>query len=136
MLGGALLVLGFRTRGVALGMAILLDLQMSTVSNDVCNTIVAWAQAIPVIRRGWLVGDAKGRYRPGDEINVAIEVEPVGDSEETLVLWLANSDQWQSQLQEQTRLPVSLEWFDLDGSTPKVHGALPKGGMLIYERTD
>jgi hypothetical protein len=108
---------------------------MTTVSNDVCNTIVAWAQAIPVIRRGWLVGDAS-RYCPGDEINLAIEVEPVGDSEETLVLWLANSDRWQSQLLEQTRLPVSLEWFDLDGSTPKVRGVLPKAGALIYERAD
>jgi hypothetical protein len=113
----------------------LLDLQMSTESNDMCNTIVAWAQAIPTIRRGWLVGDAS-RCRRGDEIKVAIEVEPVGDSEETLVLWLANSDQWQSQLQEQTRLPVSLEWFDLDGRTPKVRGALAKVGGLIYERAD
>ena len=109
---------------------------MSTKSNDVCSTIVAWAQAIPVIRRGWLVGGAASRYRRGDEINLAIEVEPVADSEETLVLWLANSDQWQSQLLEQTRLPVSLEWFDLDGRTPKVRGALSEVGGLIYERAD
>ena len=115
--------------------AFLSDLQMSIGSNDVCSRIVAWAQAIPVIRRGWLVGGASG-YRFGDEINVAIEVEPVGDSEETLVLWLANSDRWQLQLQEQTRLPVSLEWFDLDGSTPKVREALANAGGLIYERAD
>jgi hypothetical protein len=108
---------------------------MSIESNNVCNTIVAWAQAIPIIRRGWLVSDAS-RYRGGDEITVAIEVEPVVDSEETLVLWLANSDQWQSQLQEQTRSPVSLEWFDLDGRTPKVCGALARVGGLIYERAD
>jgi hypothetical protein len=99
------------------------------------QTIVAWAQAIPVIRRGWLVGHASV-YRLGDEINVAIEVEPVGDSEETLVLWLANADQWQSQLQEQTRLPVNLEWFDPDGNTPKLCGALAEAGGLIYERAD
>jgi len=108
---------------------------MSTLSNDVCNAIVAWAEAIPVIRRGWLVG-SPSKYRTGDEINVAIEVEPVGDSEETLVLWLANADRWRSQLQEQTRLPVSLEWFDLDGSTPKVHDALVKAEGPIYERAD
>ena len=108
---------------------------MSTESNNVRSTVVAWVQATPLIRRGWLVGDAS-RYRRGDEITVAIEVEPVGDSEETLVLWLANSDQWQSQLQEQTRSPVSLEWFDLDGRAPEARGALAEVGGLIYERAD
>ena len=109
---------------------------MSTVSNNVGSTIIAWSEAIPVIRRGWLVGDAKAPYRAGNEINVAIEVEPVGDSEETLVLWLACSSQWQAQLQEQMRLPVTLQWFDLDGSTPKVYGAVAETGVLIYERAD
>src|SRR5262245_17080965 len=108
---------------------------MSAAPNAVFDTIVAWAQAIPAIRRGWLLSEASA-YRPGDEISVAIEVEPVGDSEETLVLWLAHSDQWQSELQEQTRLRVNLEWFDLDGNTPKIRGALVNASGLIYERAE
>ena len=105
------------------------------MSNDVCSTIVAWAQAIPVIRRGWLVGDASSSHA-GGEINVAIEVEPVADSEETLVLWLAHSNHWRLQLQERTGLPIILEWFDLDGSTPKLREALANAEGLIYERAD
>jgi predicted nucleotidyltransferase len=108
---------------------------MTAIESEVLDAIVAWADAIPRIRRVWLFGSrAKGTNRPDSDINIAVEVEPVVDSEETLVVWAANSPKWKAQLQEKLTMPVDLEWFDPDGSTPKVRGALRESSVLIYER--
>jgi hypothetical protein len=37
-------------------------------------------------------------------------------------------------LQQHTNLEVDLEWFDPDGSTPKVHHALREASILLYDR--
>lgn len=108
---------------------------MTTLGSDVRNAVLSWAESTPLIRRGWLF-DARAQrsYRSDGDINIAIEVEPVGDSEETLVLWIANAAAWQSQLQEKTGQPLYLEWFDPDGNTRDVGGVPAEAAVLIYER--
>jgi predicted nucleotidyltransferase len=108
---------------------------MGAFDNDVQDTLTGWAEATPRIRRLWIFGSqAKGTHEPDSDIDIAIEIEPVGDSEETLTLWIVNSENWHAQLQQCISLQVDLEWFDPDGSTPKVHGALRETGVLVYDR--
>ncbi len=105
---------------------------MSNTDNDVRNKVVAWARANARIRRVWILG--REQDGPDGNVNIAIELEPVADSEETAALWMAHSDKWQSELQEKSGSAVSLEWLDQDGSTPGVRKAVAAGADLIYVR--
>src|ERR1700687_889149 len=106
---------------------------MSAFGNDVRDTLTAWAEATPRIRRLWVFGSrTTDVYDPDSDIDIAVEIEPVGDSEETLTLWMVNSEKWQVQLRQQVNLEVDLEWFDPDRSTPKGPGALRETSVLIY----
>ncbi|MGZ5091329.1 MAG: hypothetical protein ACXWIP_09050 [Burkholderiales bacterium] len=105
------------------------------MSADVQNTLTQWAEDTPRIRRLWIIGGpTTDSPEPDGDIDIAVEIEPVGDSEETLTLWMVNSETWHAQLQQQISLQVDLEWFDPDGSTPKVLGALRERGVLVYDR--
>jgi uncharacterized protein len=84
---------------------------------------------------GYFGSRAKGTHRPDSDIDIAVELEPVGDSEETLVRWTAHSTQWEAQLQSRIAAKIDLEWFDPDGSTRRVQAALSEGKGLMYERT-
>ena len=93
----------------------------AATAKNVAKAIARWAAGNPDIRRAWVYGNT----------NVAVELEPVGDSEETLAAWMANAGVWRSQLQSRISVPVELEWFDPDvGST-----ALAEPKVLVYERT-
>lgn len=108
---------------------------MSAFDNDVRDTLTGWAEATPRIRRLWIFGSrTTDSYEPDSDIDIAAEIEPVGDSEETLALWMVNSETWHAQLQQRVTFEVDLEWFDPDGSTSKVHGALRETGVLVYDR--
>ncbi|MEN3354076.1 MAG: uncharacterized protein V7640_2234 [Betaproteobacteria bacterium] len=108
---------------------------MIALETDVRTAISDWAESTPRVRRIWLFGSrARDAHREDSDIDIALEIEPVGDSEETLAVWMVNSDKWQAQLQQHTNLEVDLEWFDPDGSTPKVHRALREASILLYDR--
>jgi predicted nucleotidyltransferase len=106
-----------------------------SMSADVQNALTQWAEHTPRIRRLWIIGGPTTYSpEPDGDIDIAVEIEPVGDSEETLTVWMVNSETWHAQLQQQISLQVDLEWFDPDGSTPKVRGALRERGVLVYDR--
>ena len=88
--------------------------------------IARWAAGHPQIRRAWLFAT------PADAQNIALTVElrPVGDSEETLAVWMAHSQEWRRQLDEQIGQPVALDWHDPDDGMAKPPG--PE--TLVYER--
>jgi len=70
---------------------------------------------------------------PKGDIDVALELQPVADSEETFAVWMANCDKWQTQLQARTGRSVDLEWFDPDGGS--AHPPQPdEAKILVYER--
>jgi predicted nucleotidyltransferase len=109
---------------------------MNDIENNVADSIAVWAAENPEVRRVWVFGSrAKGTHRPDSDIDIAVELEPVGDSEETLVRWIAHSTQWEAQLQSRIAAKIDLEWFDPDGSTRRVQAALSEGKGLMYERT-
>lgn len=102
---------------------------------ETSDSIARWAAEHRQFRRVWLYGSrAKGTHGPDSDINIAVELEPVGDSEETLAVWMANAGSWQMQLQSRIAPRVDLEWFDPDGSTRTLQAALEEAKVLIYER--
>jgi uncharacterized protein len=108
---------------------------MNALGDDIRNATVSWAESVPRVRRVWVFGSrAEGKPRPDSDIDIAVELEPVVDSEEALPYWIAYSEKWQSQLQRELAYPVDLDWFDPDGSTPRIQAALDKGAILVYER--
>ena len=109
---------------------------METPGREICDVMLAWAEATPRVRRLWLIGSsAKGVKRSDREVELALEVEPVADSEETIPVWLSNRERWRGELEQRLGQSVDLEWFDPDGSTPAVQDALRDASVLVYDRT-
>jgi predicted nucleotidyltransferase len=107
---------------------------MNGIENDVQTTLADWAARTPTVRRVWVFGSrARGTHRPDSDIDIAVELEPVADSEETLLVWMANSEKWRSQLQDRISMPVDLEWFDPNGGTGTIRAALDEAKTLVYE---
>jgi predicted nucleotidyltransferase len=104
---------------------------MDTVVDKFKDALVGWAKANPRVRRVWVFGsDAKRNARADTDIDIAIEMEPVPDSEETLSYWIAHAEEWQAQLEERLGANVDLEWFD-----PDVDAPLGDRAVLAYDRT-
>ena len=107
---------------------------MTGIESRVTNSIAQWAAERPEVRRVWLFGNRVKITHNPESIDIAVELEPVGDSEETLTRWIAYADLWKSQLQNRVDSRVDLQWFDPDGSTPTTKAGLLDARVLIYER--
>ena len=108
---------------------------MTAIETGVVDSIARWAAENPEVRRVWVFGSrAKDTHRPDSDIDVAVELEPVADSEETLTRWIAHAEVWNAQLQNLIAPQVDLEWFDPDGSTPSIEAGLNDSKVLVYER--
>jgi hypothetical protein len=92
----------------------------------VSKILKGWAAGNPKIRRVWLSADP-------DRLAVMVELHPVGDSEETMAVWMAHCDSWRAQLKAQLGEPVQIDWYDPDTETPAPPSAAD-GKTLIYER--
>lgn len=99
------------------------------------STLIAnWAAANPKIRRVWLfAGPAREPAQPED-IAVTVELQPVGDSEETLPIWMAHCEQWRKELEARVGRPVPLDWRDTEGATVAGPTGAEETSTLIYER--
>jgi hypothetical protein len=94
------------------------------------DALVAWAEANPRVRRVWVYGGDSARNGQRDtDLDLAIELAPAVDGDETLALWMAHADQWHEQLEARTGTRVDLAWFD-----PETDGALDASARLAYER--
>jgi predicted nucleotidyltransferase len=103
---------------------------MGTLQGNEKEKLAAWAAGIPRIRRVWLFGsDAKRNARENTDLDIAIEMEPVADSEETITVWIAHAEQWQNELESRIGTAVDLEWFDPDVDEP-----LSEKAILAYDR--
>jgi uncharacterized protein len=110
-------------------------IENSGIENNVAESIAQWAVENPEVRRVWVFGSRlKGTHRRDSHIDIAVELEPVADSEETLARWIVHSDLWKSQLQSRIAAKIDLEWFDPDGSTRTIEAGLNEAKVLIYER--
>lgn len=91
--------------------------------------IADWAARNPKIRRVWTC-----ETPVADAVALALELQPVADSEETGVVWLANCEQWRRELQSRLQRAVDLEWLDPDEATAPNQPRPAEVGTLIYER--
>src|SRR5262249_32512710 len=109
---------------------------MPGMEAGVADAIAGWAAENPYVRRVWALGNRiNDAYRPDSALDIAVELEPVGDSEETLTRWLAHAAFLKSQLQSRVHPQVCIAWFDPDGGTPALEARPSEGKVLIYERT-
>jgi predicted nucleotidyltransferase len=103
---------------------------MGAIEGKETERLAAWAAAHPRIRRVWLFGsDAKRNARADTDLDVAIEMEPVPDSEETIAFWIAHAEEWEAELEKCVGSSVDLEWFD-----PDVDAPLGDKAILAYDR--
>lgn len=86
--------------------------------------IADWAAANPKVRRVWVAGGS------GDPLLVALELQPVGDSDETGAIWIAHAGPWRGELSRVTRRPVELQCIDAGVS----RGNASAADTLVYER--
>ena len=91
------------------------------------------ASANPKIRRVWLFASPADAARP-EAIAVTVELQPVGDSEETLAVWMAHCEQWRNELEARIGHPVPLDWRDTDGATIAAPPGAEEASALVYER--
>jgi hypothetical protein len=97
--------------------------------------IEQWAAANPKIKRVWLCGSPAGSDRGADGfIEVALELQPVADSEESSALWLANCEKWRIELEARTGQPIDLHWLDPDEAPTAIQSGSDELSALIYER--
>lgn len=101
--------------------------------NRSLNAVISsWAAGKRDIRRVWLSGTGESPAADG-ALELMVELQPAGDSEETVALWMAHRDQWRNELAARVGQPVAFDWFDPDAEPAE----MPFGGeakTLVYER--
>jgi hypothetical protein len=102
--------------------------------SPVQNAVAEWAARNPKITRAWMLGDPDTHETAEQEIEIAVEIQPVADSEETFVVWLAKAEQWQSQLRARIGPTLQLVWLDPDLDEPALGKELERAKVLVYER--
>jgi hypothetical protein len=98
------------------------------------DAVAEWAARNPKITRAWMLGDPAAEEPAEQEIEIAVELQPVADSEETLAVWLAKGAQWHSQLRARFGAKVQLVWVDSDLDEPALGRKLEQARILVYER--
>jgi hypothetical protein len=96
--------------------------------------IAGWAAGNPRIRRAWLFATRGADSAPPEDIGVTVELQPVGDSEETLAIWMAHCEHWRKELETRLGRPVPLDWRDSDGGTLAGPPEAEERATLVYER--
>ena len=103
---------------------------MGGIGNGTTETIARWAAENPKVRRVWILGKARE-----PRLDLAIEIEPVADSEEALAVWMAHADEWRAALRERVSAAVEVSWIDANGATRGIPEVLDQPKVLVYDRS-
>ena len=98
------------------------------------SLIERWAAGQPQIERVWLCGNLAEDEGAGEFIEIALELQPVADSEESLARWVANCEKWRIELAARTGRPIDLHWFDADEAATAIQARSDEPRALVYER--
>lgn len=108
---------------------------MEGIDSRTLEAIAAWAARHDEVRRVWVIGSRAGAAaREGDDLDLALELAPAPDGEETLVRWMTHADAWRSELQARVGPRIDLQWVDPDTASNEVRDAAAQGKTLAYER--
>lgn len=102
----------------------------------VAEKLRVWALARPYVKKVWIYGSrAKGGSLPDSDLDVAIEIHPVGNDEDTYTSIVSERQKWITELQPQLPYSLHLEWYDPNGRNAVVQHAVDVDGIVIFERT-
>ena len=106
------------------------------LADELCSaaeTLRAWASTRPIIRRVWIYGSrAKGTATAESDLDVAVQIDPVGNDETSYTSFHYEADGWRSELQPQLSYQLHFKWYDR--ANKPVWDGVNSDGILVYER--
>jgi predicted nucleotidyltransferase len=95
-----------------------------------------WADEKGVIRRLWLFGSRlRGTYGAESDLDIAIEIVPIGQDEDILTTWVSERGGWRAELQTILPYTVDLQLYDVSGLAPdNIAQYVSCCSALVYER--
>lgn len=92
-----------------------------------------WASTKPFVQRVWIYGSrAKGTASPESDLDIATEIDPIGNDENSYISFHHEVDGWLTELQPQLSYKLHLKWYD-QTYKPAWEG-VNTDGILVYER--
>ena len=90
-----------------------------------------WGCLQPTIRRIWVYGSrVRGTQSDESDLDIAIEIDPIGTDEESQLVWTRRKAEWVNSLKAISPFEIHLEML----GTPKVSEYLEECSKLIFER--
>lgn len=81
----------------------------------------------------WIFGSrARGDYRPNSDVDLALEIDPIGNDEDALTSWVSESSGWRTQLSAIIPGEVDLDLYDSSDAHSVVKDAVDREGLLVY----
>lgn len=94
-----------------------------------------WGAQKSFVRRLWVFGSRlKGAPRDDSDIDVALEIDPIGNDEIALTSWISSSAAWREELQEKLPHKLDLQFYDSTGQQSHVVTYINGCSVLIYQR--
>jgi len=111
-----------------------------TLSEDlrpVAETLRKSASGETLVQRLWIYGSyATGTAKPHSDLDVAIEINLAGETDDSNTLFVCSAEDWRSELGPALKPYVlDLKRYDTSGAREKVRRGVDESGILIYERT-
>jgi uncharacterized protein len=104
---------------------------------EVMRVLRAWATKEPFVRRLWVFGSRlRGTQRTDSDLDVALEIDPVGNDEIPLTSWLSGAAQWRAELQARLPYVLDLQLYDATGHQSNVVQYVNCCGALVYDRAN
>lgn len=99
----------------------------------VAETLRVWASAKPFVRRMWIYGSrAKGTSTAESDLDVALQIDSVGNDETSYTSFVYEAKGWRSELQLCLPYELHLKWYD--STNAPVRDGVDSAGILVYER--
>jgi len=108
------------------------------MEDELANTVrinKEWSRNEPSIRRVFIYGSrAQGNPRQDSDLDVGVEIEPTGQDESALAIFIQESDRWKEELQPLIPWPLHFELNDARAGTPTIAHGKEEGHIIIYEQ--
>ena len=106
---------------------------MNGPDRELLDSIRHWANHEEKIRRVWLLEPAGDETGGEGDHSIAVELDPVHDSDEEMLLWVSKSGEWQSSLREMAPA-IRLEWMNPYSGAGAAREDPDASRSLVYDR--